>query len=805
MKKMKERAVKRIRLVPLMLAVGIAASGCAGTGKDRHEESLADIYLRDGPPATQGGLAAMRALEDEDVRTPLATDTSQAPNAIILEGTDRMLAPMKKPAPVVQQDGETVTLEFADAPLSEVVQALLGDMLKLTYTVEHMPQGTVSLRTGGPIARDNVLSITESMLQSYGAALVEDAHGIYHITQLANVQQYAPTLYRAEDLPPGFGLVVVPLRYIGAAEMSEILQPVAPPGSIVRVDPLRNLIILGGNRAQHEGWLEIVRSFDVDYLKGMSLGIFPLEYATVDDIFDSINALLGGTISDDSSSGGGGAMAGLLKSAAAGGAPGAAGTPAAGPSGPSASIGAAVRLFPVQRLNSLIAVSSRAEHLETIRRWITSLDQPAFNDLEPRLYVYPVQNGSASHLAELLSGLYSGTMGGSGTRRTDSGIAPGLNQTSLTGGNRSSTSTRTTTSTSTSSSSSGSGSSISLPDTDAATTELLTQVELGEQVKVVADEQNNALLILAPRRDYRKIESALRQLDQSPTQILIEASIVEVQLKGALTYGVEWYLGRHRGGSSLLNGRTIGDSSSGSNSNNSTIINRGPLTPIGNGGSFWYAAGDGTIEALLSMLASNSMLRVLSNPKLLVQDNYTASIHVGTQQPVQTGYSRYTNSDTRDYNIEWRDTGVMLTVTPSANAGGLVNMTIHQSVTDVGAEDDVVKQRVFMQREIKSRVSVRSGETIVMGGLIQDKRTDGRSGIPGLHNIPVIGNLFGSTSEETDRTELLVLMTPRIMVNEAELRAVSDEIRSRMRTTMMRPEAVKSLPPEKVTEVVVTE
>ncbi len=787
MKSMKNPPVRcaHVRLLPLVLSIGMIMTGCAssGSGKSRLDDTMAEAYLRDGPPATQGGLAALRG-DVRDIEGRGADKTAEPPGAVIVQGTDKMLAPLQPPAPAVQQTGDAVTLEFADAPLSEVVQALLGDMLQLTYTVEYMPQGAVSLRTGGPIARDNVLAIVESMLQSYGAALVKDASGIYHITQLANVQQYAPTLYRPETLPQGFGLVVVPLRYIGAAEMAEVLQPVAPAGSVVRVDPLRNLIILAGNRAQHEGWLEIVRSFDVDYLKGMSLGIFPLEYASIDDVFESISALLGGNISGDS----GGAMPGLKGGGAAGGVPG---MPAAASSssvpGSSASVGSAVRIFPLQRLNSLVAVSSRAEHLETVRHWIASLDQPSFNDLEPRLYVYPVQNGSASRLAELLSGLYSGSMGSSSGRRSDSGIAPGLNQTSLTSGSRNSTTTSNRTTTSSSSGSSGSN--ISLPDTDGAVNEQLTQIELGEQVRVVADEQSNALLILAPRRDYRKIENALRQLDQAPTQILIEASIIEVKLEGALKYGIEWATAGKFGASSTTSGvGTLGPDSADNPAGAAGLVVR----LLGN---------NGRVAALLNMLASNNLMRMLSNPTLLVQDNYTASIHVGDQQPIQTLTTSYLNSDgTTQSNYELKDTGVMLSVTPSTNAGGLVNMTIHQTITDVGTPDDVTKQRSFMQREIKSRVSVRSGETIVMGGLIKESRRDERSGVPGVHNIPIIGNLFGTTSEETIRTELLVLITPRIMVNEAELRAVSDEIRTRMRTNMKRPEILKAFPPEVVSK-----
>ena len=311
-----------------------------------------------------------------------------------------------------------------------------------------------------------------------------------------------------------------------------------------------------------------------------------------------------------------------------------------------------------------------------------------------------------------------------------------------------------------------------MPDTDAATGALTTKVSLGEQVKVVADEQNNALLILAPRKDYRKIEAALRQLDLAPTQVLIEASIIEVSLTGDLKYGLEWTfngrLGGGRTGTGLLN---LGES--------------GDIGAAQPGFSYAVTGGGANISAVLNALAQKSLLRVLSSPSLLVQDNHTATIHVGDQRPIKSGETISTGGNVST-SITYRDTGVMLSVTPSANAGGLVTMSIHQSVTDVGAIDEASGQRSFLQREIKSRVSVRTGETIVMGGLMRESTSGGRSGVPVLYDLPLVGDLFGSTSEEKRRTELLVLITPRVIANDAELRAVSDEIRGRMHATLAR-------------------
>ena len=171
---------------------------------------------------------------------------------------------------------------------------------------------------------------------------------------------------------------------------------------------------------------------------------------------------------------------------------------------------------------------------------------------------------------------------------------------------------------------------------------------------------------------------------------------------------------------------------------------------------------------------------MLSSPSLLVQDNYTASIHVGDQQPVQSGSSTNLSGEVVSTNIEYRDTGVMLAVTPSVNAGGQVTMNLLQTVTDIGDIDTATGQHSFLQRQVKSRVAVRSGETVVMGGLIRDRSSNGTSGLPVLSNIPFLGSLFGTTSTDSQSTELLVLITPRVIAGDADLRAVSEEMKQRM-------------------------
>ena len=188
----------------------------------------------------------------------------------------------------------------------------------------------------------------------------------------------------------------------------------------------------------------------------------------------------------------------------------------------------------------------------------------------------------------------------------------------------------------------------------------------------------------------------------------------------------------------------------------------------------------GDIKAVLTALAQDKLLNVISTPSVMVLDNHDAYIHVGDQVPVQSSTTQTDGGNTIQ-SIEYKDTGVQLNVRPSVNAGGLVTMQIEQSVTDVGEIDPATRQRAFNERSIMSRVAVRSHESVVLGGLIRENASSASPGYPSCYNLPVIGPLFGSTVKEDRRTELLVIITPRALYNEQDLREVSEEMRSQIR------------------------
>lgn len=685
--------------------------------------------------AAQAGAQTLPSSPAAAAATPLQP-AANAGAARVIRGNDVVVAPQSVFA---APEGASTNFRFEDAPIREVAQAILGDLLKLDYVIHPPVEGRITLVTQAGIAPDGAIYLLESALQASGTVLVRDARGTYHIGKPEVVKAIVPAARVAGSGPiaPGQGVVVIPLRYIGAAEMATILRPMVSADAIVRVDTIRNLLVMSGSRTQAEGWLSLVSTFDVDLLKGMSVGVFPLKYATVREVEAGLQLLT---------------PTAARPPAAAGAAPGA----AAAAFAESNPLAGAFRVLPIERLNSILVVTPRAAYLEEARRWIEQLDRPGNNALEPRLNVYAVRNGSAGHLAAVLNGIFGD---GKSQPTPPSGVAPALAsaQGATTGGSAASMGAAVTSGMQTSGRSAvGQGGAGAV-----------SRIELGGNLRVVADELNNAILVYGTPAQFERVEAALLRLDTPATQVLIEASIVEVTLTDDMKYGVQWTfsdaLSNGKTGTSLLSGQDSG-------------VLGGSLR------GFSYTLSNALgIRAVLKALSEKSLVKVISSPSLMVLDNHTASISVGNQQPIRSAET-ITSGGNISTSIQYKDTGVALSVLPTVNAGDMVTMQISQAVTDVGPPDtEATGQRSFLQRQISSKVAVRSGETIVLGGLIRDNDSDGSNGVPVVHEIPIFGALFGQKARSKNRTELLVIITPRVVRSDQDARDISRDLRERMK------------------------
>ena len=686
-------------------------------------------------------------------------DDGKAPPAIknkVVAGTGTFINKVERPT--VDTTPGDITLNFDGTDIREVVKVILGDILGVNYVLDPAVTGTASLETGRPLSRTALIPTLETLLRMNNAALVQNAD-TYEVVPLTNAirGRVVPQLGETtKALPTGYNVQVIPLRYIGAEEMSKILEPLAPEGSIIRADTTRNLLILAGTGPEIRNLLDTIQVFDVDWMAGLSVGFFSLEYAMPKDLVGQLEALL----SDEA----GNPMKGIF------------------------------RFVPVDSARSVLVVSPQEKYLGQARVWIERLDAAAAaSDDDERLYVYRVKHGDAEMMASSLIGLFSGE-GNQGMKKTVGSVAPGLGMASgkssaTTPGTFQLTSaTGNTTGGSLGTSKQGSskfGSKQSgLGSGQGSGQGVSGTVEMTSTVSIVADVTNNSLLIKSSPRDYKKILDALKQLDIVPLQVLIEATFVEINLTGDLQYGVQWHLtgkiGDDISNASLTTSKSLQTIKIGENE---TTIPITPISPKVPGFNWTVITSESLVRANLNLYAAQGLLNILSSPSVMVRDNQVAHIQVGQQVPILTQQQQSTQTNSNILNsISYKDTGVMLDVKPRVTPGGMVQMDVDQQVsTNTKTSSSDINSPTFTVRQITSNVAVRSGQAVVLGGLIENTDEDGKGGVPGLSNVPVLGALFSDNNKSASRRELLVILTPKIIASDQDAETVTNEFRSRMK------------------------
>jgi general secretion pathway protein D len=687
--------VGRVRIVLLIVSLATLLVGCATTGKEREEELGPETQVV--PHQYEFDLSGMRS----KARARRAAE-DKSDQFKLYPGTGQVVKPAPPPPP--RPPGQDVVLNFEGADIREVVTTILGEILHESYIVDPQVAGTVTLRTSRPIPRDAVMSTLETILRMNGAALVREADGIFRIVPagLAGKGNVTPQLGDvSRPLPKGYSVQLVPLQYIGAPDMAKILEPIIAAPGAVRVDPVRNLLILSGTETELRHMLETIEMFDVDWVSGMSVGLFTLKNVDVKAIMGEVEKLFGDK--------------------------------ALGP------LAGAVRLIPIERLNALLVISRQKSYLEQARTWVERLDRGGVGDGGLRLFVYPVQNGNAEHLATLLNDIFSKQK----TQKTvpAPGLAPGLVPTEVKAAEPQ-----------------------QQPAPSASTG--VEGVAVPQELRVIADKDNNALLILATAAEYDSIERAIQKLDVIPRQVLIEVTIAEVTLSDELQYGLEWFFTTHNGNGKLDTG-TAG------------------IQQLVPGLSFSWLGSAGDVKAVLNALGTASKLKIISSPHVMVADNQTAKIQVGDRVPTISQTQSVTSTGTETgiiSTVQYVETGVILSVTPSINAGGLVSMDVSQEVSNAAKTvSSNINSPTIQKRTAQSKVTVQSGQTMVLAGLIQERKNRSSQGVPILSKIPILGALFGSKDTTDDRTELVLLITPRVLYDSRQAEEITNEIRSRLK------------------------
>jgi general secretion pathway protein D len=522
----------------------------------------------------------------------------------------------------------------------------------------------------------------------------------------------------------------MPLKYISAGEMRRVIEPMFGQGAILRVDDQRNLLVVNGTGRELANLESLVATFDVDWMRQMSFGVFPVKTAEPDVIAKELETVLG--LDKD----------GPLKGV--------------------------VRIVPNARLNSVLVISSKPDYIDTARAWIERYEKMG-EDKEEQIYAYKVQNRPAAELADILHKvLATDTQSGGGS---PGGVAPRLEPATVASP---APSGRTGPGPGTSATGLGAGtaatggasrtSPFSSAQTAPAAGATATSYRAGA-AKVVVDEQMHTLVIQTVPSEYQRILRILRRLDVAGTQVIIEASIAEITLTDELKFGVKWYF--EKGNQSF----TFTDAASGA------------VAAAFPGFSYFLAARN--INVALDALSNITKVNVISTPTLTVMDNKTATLQVGDQVPISTSTSQSVSSAGAPVlnSIQMVDTGVILAVTPHVNDNGRVLLDIEQEVsTATQTTTSGIDSPTIQQRRIRTTVAVVDGDAVALGGLIQERDTVTRNSMPVLGDIPVLGNAFGTKDDQINRTELLIIIRPRVVRDSEDARRATEEYRSRIRS-----------------------
>ncbi|MEE7546388.1 type II secretion system secretin GspD, partial [Xanthomonas sp. Kuri4-1] len=695
-----------------------------------------------------------------------AADAAGKPVPVIRRGSGTVInsSAAAAPAPSLGMAGSgSATFNFEGESVQAVVKAILGDMLGQNYVIAPGVQGTVTLATPKPVSPAQALNLLEMVLGWNNARMVYSG-GRYNIVPAD--QALAGTVAPSTASPAsarGFEVRVVPLKFISASEMKKVLEPYARPNAIVGVDPSRNVITLGGTRAELENYLRTVQIFDVDWLSGMSVGVFPLQSGKAERVAADLEKVFG----ENSK------------------------TPSAG----------MFRFMPLENANAVLVITPQARYLDQIQEWLDRIDSAGGG---ARLFSYELKYIKAKDLADRLAEVF-GASAGRGSSSTS--LAPGAQTSVLGGGDRDSSlgggSSQTggsigegsdgLSSSSGSLGNSGSGTSsgglgnggLQLSQRTAGNGSVTLEVE-GDKVGVSAVEETNAILVRSTPQAWNSIRDVIEKLDVMPMQVHIEAQVAEVNLTGELSYGVNWYFENAVNAATDATNIGIGGGANLPSAAGRNIWGdiAGKITDTN--GLAWSFLGKNA-AAIITALDKVSNVRLLQTPSVFVRNNAEATLNVGSRIAINsTSINTNTGSDSSYSSVQYIDTGVILKVRPRVTKDGMVFLDIVQEVSTPGAKPAACTSTAVVvnasacnvdinTRRVKTEAAVQSGDTIMLAGLIDDSTTDGSNGVPFLSKLPVVGALFGQKTQNTRRNEVIVLLTPSIVRNPQEARNLTDE------------------------------
>jgi len=675
------------------------------------------------------------------------------------------------PGSVIEREGGATgsgfDLNFENAPVAAVAKVVLGDVLGVGYTIDPRVQGTVTLASVRPIAKADALYVLENALRMSNVALVRERGGGYRLVP-AN-EAGGGGVDPVGTAEAGQGISVVPLRYVSAQTVFKLLDAFGVKATTVRPDAGRNTLIITGSGSDRQAAIDTIVSFDADWMRGQSVGIFPVRNSTPEPVISEIEKIM--------DSGEGGLSQSMVKFQAVG------------------------------RLNSILVVSQKPEYLKRAGVWIARLDRSDTEGIN--LKSYPLRYGNSKLVVTLLNEmLLGGGHGGGSLDNASSQVSPGAGiSVSSSGGGAVAALSGLPPASGVSGAVPTASVSVPLNSRGAAgpaagamapgaqdypaagplggAPRAASSSAVLTNVRITADVTNNAVLVYANQESQRIVEQTIRQIDRPQRQIAIEATIAEVTLNDQLNYGVQFFLASQKGSiSNTISGVTT--SPAGEAASNAVNAAAGALLGRVLPGFNFLIGAENSPRVVLDALHGITNVKVLSNPSLVVLDNQVATLQVGDQVPFSTGTATVLTANNTVVNtIDYKNTGIILRVLPRANANGNIVLDIEQEISNVAAGSGQSLTPTISQRRVKSSIAVASGQTVLLAGLISETENKTRQGVPLLDSIPGVGDAFSHQNTARNRTELILFIRPTVIKDAVDAHVIAEQMRTKMNNQLV--------------------
>ena len=653
----------------------------------------------------------------------------------------------------------TVTLNFDGADLVEVVH-VLARHLRLNYTIDRDVSGEVTLFSGQPVRKDDLLPIFHEVLRIHGAMAVRQEN-LYRITSVSKgVELARPGAARGS----GFAMRVLPVRFFSAAAMKRLLEPFLSEGGTVLEGVRGNYLVLADLPSNIRRLSEIMTLIDHRAFAGARMEMYEPKAAPARVLAREMAAAMSLSAASEAQE-----------------------------------EDFAARFLPLPRINRLLVIAYSEAAWNHVKHWIERIDVAAETPGR-KVFIRPVENGKAAELARVLEQVYGSDRSSSdpGPPRDGSGSVLALPSDGEFGLHDLGRSTEWFDGDSglhdlghSTGWFDGGAEAPALPDSPAGAARDVNETSSstpsrsqedeaeGDGVRVVAEPATNSLVILATRSEYLDMEEVLGRLDQIPRQVLMEVLVAEVTLTDDFEFGVEYALSQGGFGSRVSEGEGSSDELAGTG-----------FRALGAGFASVIEAGR-DFRVFVNALMQDARVKVLSSPHLLAVDNRPARIRVGSEQPVATGTVVSQEAQATTTTIQFRNVGRILSIVPQVNSEGLVNLQVRVEVSDVGERVVVGRQsfNAFNVRDAETTAVLQDGQTLVIGGIITDSVRRTRLGIPLLMDFPILGPLFRTDIERSERTELVILITPRVIRNRQEGESVTDRFLDQVRAVRRELEA----------------